>query len=514
MKKLLKVHQIVWALLLLSSQALIIAQDTQVKIVNGIIAGNKTGDIFVFKGVPFASPPVGELRWKAPQLHQNWQGVKKCNEFSASPMQSKPVPFMMWTEEFIAPPEPLSEDCLYLNIWTPSVKAKKKLPVFVWIYGGGFTSGSSACAVYDGEKFAGKGIVFVSINYRVGVFGFLAHPELTAESENHVSGNYGLLDQIEALKWIKANISAFGGDAENVTIAGQSAGSMSVTALIASPLAAGLFQRAIAQSGGIFSSNFTRKLSEAESLCEKFVKNLHPSTIEELRKLTSEELMKQISNAGMGTFAPVWDGYVLPADPAKNFEINSVPVITGWVSGDGMLAGRGATSKEDYIKKAKEKYGESAGEFLKIFPGGTSEEIDQSQSALGLISFAALPSHTLASINKKATFIYQYTHVPPDKPGFPNYGAFHTSEVPYVLHTLHKWNRNWTSLDYQLENNLNSYWVNFAKSGDPNGKGLPEWKTYDSQTGNILLIGDRIESKPWLHKKELDFIEKFNSLAR
>jgi len=328
---------LILTLLTLNYQVSIEAQEFKVKTANGIVSGSQTGDIFIFKGVPYATPPVGELRWKAPLPPGNWNGVKECIKFSASPMQSKPGPFMMWTEEFIAPPEPLSEDCLYLNIWTPSCKTRQKLPVFVWIYGGGFMSGSSACAVYDGEDFAKKGIVFVSINYRVGVFGFLAHPELSRESESLVSGNYGILDQVAALKWIKANISKFGGDRGNVTVAVQSAGSMSVTVLLASPLASGFFHRAIAQSGGIFSSRMARRLSEAESIGAKLFENLQSKSIEELRKLPSTDLMKQTSRTGMGVFAPVWDGYVLPADPSKRFEINNVPVITGWVSGDGML---------------------------------------------------------------------------------------------------------------------------------------------------------------------------------
>ncbi len=490
------------------------AQEVSVKTVNGIVSGTKTGDIFTFKGVPFAAPPVGEFRWKAPQPLKDWKGVKECVKFSASPMQSKPVPFMMWTEEFISPPEPLSEDCLYLNIWTPSNKPNQNLPVFVWIYGGGFTSGSSACAVYDGEEFAKKGVVFISINYRVGVFGFLAHPELTKESENHVSGNYGILDQIEALRWIKANISLFGGDPGNVTIAGQSAGSMSVTVLLASPVASGLFQRAIAQSGGIFSSRIARRLGDAEIAGAKLFANLQASSIAELRKLPATDLIKKTSGGGMGSFAPVWDGYVLPSDPSGNFEINNVPVITGWVSGDAMLSNSGTPSKDDYVKKAKETYGESAEEFLRIFPAETSDEIKQSQTTLGMLSFAGLPSHALASRNKEATYVYYYTHVPPVKQGLQDYGAFHTSEVPYVLHTLHMWNRQWTTLDYQLEENLSDYWVNFAKSGNPNGPGLPQWNIYDKQSGSILLVGDKIECKPALFRKELDFLQKSNPIAK
>lgn len=512
MKKIIKIQLAILLILIIAGPNRLEAQDVKVKTINGTIAGSKTDDILIFKGVPFAAPPVGDLRWKAPQPLKNWNGVKECTNFSPSPVQSKPVTFMMWTEEFIAPPEPLSEDCLYLNIWTPA--SAKKLPVFVWIYGGGFTSGSSACAVYDGEEYARKGVVFVSINYRVGVFGFLAHPELSKESPDHVSGNYGLLDMVEALKWIKANITRFGGDPGNVTIAGQSAGSMAVTALIASPLASGLFHRAIAQSGGIFSSRFASILSEAEKRGSKLFANLAANTIADLRKLPATDLMQKTSGGAMGGFAPVWDGYVLPSDPSADFAINSVPVITGWVSGDGGLMGAGTKSRDEYIKKSKETYGESAEEYLKIFPAETDEQLKQSQENMGMLSFAGLPARALAAKNKKATFIYYYTHVPPDKPGFPNYGAFHTSEVPYVLHTLHKWNRTWTDFDYKLEENLTSYWVNFAKSGDPNGAGLPIWKTYDKQSGNILLIGDKTETTPALFKKEFDFLDKFNSKSK
>ena len=219
----------VWlSISLLICSLTISAQLSVVNTVNGTVSGYKSGDIAIFKGIPFAAPPVGEFRWKAPQPVKNWTGVLKCEKFSASPIQNKPVPFMMWTKEFITPPGNLSEDCLYLNVWTPAQSDKEKLPVFVWIYGGGFSSGSAACDVYDGEEMAKKGIIFISFNYRVGVLGFLAHPELSAESENKVSGNYGLLDQVAALTWINENIKSFGGDPEKVTIGGQSAGSMSV----------------------------------------------------------------------------------------------------------------------------------------------------------------------------------------------------------------------------------------------------------------------------------------------
>src|SRR3982751_5016559 len=250
----------------------------------GLISGatNNDGKIHVFKGIPFAAPPVGELRWKAPQPVQHWSGIRECDSFSASPMQESPAPFSMWSEEFLIRKQPISEDCLYLNVWTSSILPTKKLPVLVWIYGGGFSSGGTNVPIYDGEAMAKKGIVFVSINYRVGIFGFFAHPELTKESTTHSSGNYGLMDQIAALQWVQKNIAAFGGDPNNVTIAGQSAGSMSVNCLVASPLAKGLFNKAIAESGAQLVSGALRgntTLQQAEQDGAKVVTSLHVSGI-------------------------------------------------------------------------------------------------------------------------------------------------------------------------------------------------------------------------------------------
>src|SRR6185369_557431 len=222
-----------------------------VKTKAGLVSGTATNAIHIFKGIPFAAPPINDLRWKAPQAVKPWSGTLACTKFGPSPVQNDPKPFRMWTQEFITPAESLSEDCLYLNVWTPAKSSSGKLPVLVWIYGGGFVSGSGACPVYDGENIAKDGIVYVTINYRVGIFGFLAHPDLSAESPNKSSGNYGLMDQIAALKWVKENIAAFGGDPNKVTIAGQSAGSFSVHALVASPLTKGLIRGAIAQSGAM-----------------------------------------------------------------------------------------------------------------------------------------------------------------------------------------------------------------------------------------------------------------------
>lgn len=488
------------------------AQNPIVQTANGKVQGNFNTDktIRTFKGIPFAAPPVGDLRWKEPQSPQNWSGIKQCTSFSASPIQNKPQPFYCWTEEFIAQPEPLSEDCLYLNIWSGAKSKTEKRPVFVWIYGGGLSSGSANCAIYDGEEMAKQGVVFVSINYRVGVLGFMAHPELSKESGHTASGNYGFLDQIAALKWIQKNIAAFGGNPQNVTIAGQSAGAFSVTALIASPLAKGLFHKAIPQSGGLLSHRLSQSLEDAEKQGSKFMEKAQCNSIAELRKKSADELQQLSNNSDVGRFGTTLDGYVLPHNLIEHFKKgahNQVPILTGWVTGDGSFLGDSKQSVEDYKKEAQTKYGDRADTFLSIFPASTNEEVKAVQQKLTLLGFAGLPSHLLASFTKQPTYLYQFAHVPPDKPNFPNYGAFHTSEVPYTLHNLHTWQRPWQDLDRGLENTISSYWVNFAKTGNPNAKGLPEWKKYDKQSGNIMILGDKIELKSAFLKKEFDFLE-------
>ena len=491
------------------------SQTKPIKTANGLVSGLQNGAVRSYLGIPFAAPPVGDLRWKAPQPVQNWKGIRACTKFSASPIQNKPVPFSMWTEEFIAPPEPLSEDCLYLNVWTAAKSAKEKRPVLVWIYGGGFVSGSSACAVYDGDAMAQKGVVYVSINYRVGALGFMAHPELSKESGYNASGNYAFLDQIAALQWIKQNIAAFGGDPNNVTIAGQSAGSFSINALIASPLAKGLFHRAIAQSGGLFNRARSKSLADAEKAGELFAKNAGVSSLADLRKKSPEEILKISATMPGGSFSPVNDGYVLPPDVFAHFRAgkqNQIPIMTGWVTGDGGLgAGNLNNLTAQQFKANNQKiYRDKIDAFLALFPANTDEEAKQSALKQGLVSFAVFSSHMMASTNSKASYVYQFSHVPVDKPGFPNYGAFHTSEVPFALHTLKLWNRPWRQVDYDLEKTMSDYWVNFAKNGDPNGPGLPQWKKYEPGEATVIDLGDQVLPKPGLFKAELMFIERLN----
>jgi para-nitrobenzyl esterase len=495
---------IIWLLL----YSPITAQLKNIKTQNGIVSGTTKEQISIYKGIPFAAPPVGDLRWKAPQPAKNWEGVRSCTDFSASPFQANPVPFYCWSEEFIAPPKPLSEDCLYLNVWTGAKSAQEKRPVFVWIYGGGFVSGSAACAIYDGEEMAKRGVIFVSINYRVGPFGFMAHPELSKE-QNGVSGNYGLMDQIAALQWIQRNISAFGGDPNRVTIAGQSAGSMSVNCLVASPLAKGLFRGAIAQSGGLLSNRLSNNLNDAEKMGEAFQKKTNANNLAELRQKSAEEILKASQASGL-RMSVALDGYVLPTDIQKHFregKHNDVALMTGWVAGDGGFMGNQAISAEKFKQQAQAKYGEKAPEYLSIFTANTDKEATINQTKLTLFSFAGMPAHLWAIYNKSPSFIYQVTHVPTDKPDFPNYGAFHTSEVPYALHTLHTWKRPWQEHDLAVENLMSSYWINFIKTGNPNGESLPKWDKYDKKEGIILEIDKETVQKPALFKKEFDFLE-------
>jgi para-nitrobenzyl esterase len=478
--------------------------------VSGALSADST--VRIYKGVPYAAPPVGELRWKAPQPVKPWSGVLKADKFPPSPIQGKPAPFMMWTEEFITPEEPLSEDCLYLNIWTAAKTPQHKLPVLVWIHGGGFVSGSGACAVYDGEALAKEGIVYVSINYRLGVFGYLAHPDLTKESPYHASGNYAVLDQIEALKWIKENIASFGGDPDKVTIAGQSAGSFSVQTLVASPLAKGLFRGAIAQSGASF-NRMSMKLAAAEKAGLALTEKAGVSSINDLRKMSADKVFSLTNEIPRGSFLPIIDGYVIPDDMRNIFvnkKHNDVALMAGWVTGDAALAVGTVQPAEKFKEFAANTYGDKKDDFLKIFPASDDLEAKRSQEKLAIMNFAAFTNHLWAALNSSKSYLYQFSYVPTDKPGFPNYGAFHTSDVPFALRTLTLWDRPWREVDYAVEKTMSSYWINFVKTGNPNGVSLPEWKNYDKQHGYILEFTEIPELNTDMYKKEFQFLESVN----
>lgn len=494
------------------------AQNNVIKTDGGLISGIHDNDagIYIYKGIPFAAPPVGNLRFKPPQPVTHWQGLKKCDAFAASPMQNKPVPFMMYTTPYLIPPSPINEDCLYLNVWTAAKSSNEKRAVMVWIYGGGFVSGGTACAIYDGANMAKKGVVFVSIPYRVGVFGFLAHPELSKESNGKGSGNYAFLDLLAGLHWVKKNIAAFGGDPDNVTIVGQSAGAFAVNTLVASPLANGLFKHAIAESGGMFSADGRQlSLHDAEEDGESFMHKIHVTSIEELRKIPADSLQKISASF---TASPVIDGYVLPGSIYSIFnndKQNNAAVLTGWNADDGFPSDN-IPDSATYAKQAEKKYGALSNEYLQAFPGNTKTEISKSLFALNRDNLFAWQAYTWAKLETlkghNNVYVYLFKRTAPDE---EQYGAFHSSEIPYALDNLDTWNLSWTDADNQLADIMSDYWINFAKTGNPNGASLPEWNAYKSSENMIMMLDINKQSmQPVSVTNEFDFLDKYQNQLR
>ncbi len=485
-----------------------------VKVDGGLISGtiNSNGDVHIFEGIPFAAPPVGVLRWKSPQPVIPWKGVKKCDAFGPSPMQGDPVPFGPWSEEYLIPKKPISEDCLYLNVWTGAALPKERRPVLVWIYGGGFMSGGSGVPVYDGEATAKKGIVFVSINYRVGIFGFFAHPELTKESIHNASGNYGLMDQVAALKWVQKNISAFGGDPNNVTIAGQSAGSMSVNCLVASPLCKGLFKKAIAESGAsLIKSTFSGNniLSSAEKEGERVAKSLNAANINDLRKIPAGDLMK----VAAAFRSPIVDGYVLPESIAEIFKEdkqNDVALLTGWNENDGVIFGKPPTADE-FKKQAEKNYGDDASKFLQLYPANNDDEAAASQGKLSRDIIFGIQNYTWANEqseeSKHKVYVYRFARKLPATGDYKKYGAFHTGEVAYAYDNLDFVHRcPWEQTDRDLAKTMSWYWANFIISGDPNRKDLPEWPAYNTKNFSVMVLDEHPHAETLPGREGLDFL--------
>jgi len=489
-----------------------------VKVEGGLLSGVAGTDrqVQVFKGIPFAAPPVGEGRWAAPKPVRVWSGVKAADKFSASCMQSIVSERKPWTYEFMAHNE-ISEDCLYLNVWTAAKAASEKRAVYVYIYGGGFQEGSAAVPVYDGEGLAKKGLVVVTFNYRLGVLGFLAHPELSKESGHNASGNYGLMDQIAVLRWVKKNIAAFGGDPEKVTIGGQSAGGMSVQALTTSPLAKGLFAGAIVESGGssIGSGGITlrsRTLAEAEKDGEKFAEAKGAKSLADLRAMSWEKLTQQAGLGGM-RFAPIVDGYLQPLPVRETIQKglqNDVPTLTGANLGElGGLGPSTPVTAESFRAQAQKRYGDLADEFLKLYPAGDDEQARVSQAASArdqaLVSMY-LWAEERAKTAKTPAYLYLWDHALPG-PDAARFGAFHTSEVPYVMNTLVMSDRPFTEADHKIADMMSSYWVNFVKSGDPDGEGLPKWQPAAAKH-EIMEVGDKTGPIAAADAERFAFFEK------
>lgn len=461
---------------------------------SGPVTGQRDGDLNIYKGIPFAEPPVGSLRWRAPQPVRPWKATLAATAFAPACMQT-PNPSMN------VPSQPVSEDCLYLNVWSPAAAAKEKLPVIVWIHGGGFSFGSTAMSLFDGAALARKGVVFVSTAYRVGPFGFLAHPELSAESPHHVSGNYGLLDQIAALEWVKANIAAFGGDPARVTIMGESAGSISVSMLAQSPMARGLFNGIIAESGGAFGAagDPVMTLAAAEKEGQAFAGVVGATTLEALRKMPANAL---IHSAPTGRFPfsfmsswPIIDGHVLPDDPVKLYQagrFSDVPVLMGYNDREGALfpAARSADQFKAYVVG---RYGQRGPDILAAYPAendtqAAASAIDLTTDVMFGVNHYLWMRMQLAH-GKSPLFQYHFTHNPPARTGVPS-GPIHGAELPYVFDNLSVRNIGWTPADRATAAAMSSYWTNFAKRGDPNGPGLPAWPAMTATDPKSLYFGD------------------------
>ncbi|MFD2937042.1 carboxylesterase/lipase family protein [Spirosoma flavum] len=477
----------------------------QAKTANGIVEGvNEPSGIRAFKGIPFGQPPVGELRWKEPQPVKNWEGVRKTEKFGPRAMQ-RPIFGDMGFRS-----DGMSEDCLYLNVWTPAKSANEKLPVLVYFYGGGFVAGDGSEGRYDGESMARKGIVALTVNYRLGVFGFFAHPELTKESSHHSSGNYAYFDQVAALRWVQQNIAAFGGDPKRVTIAGESAGSIAVSALMVSPLSKGLIAGAIGESGSLLGGLPPAPLAKGEEAGSKFATGAGANSLTELRAMSAEQLLEAASKPGVPWFTATIDGYFFPKTPMEIFaagEQAHVPLLVGWNSEEmnsRAVLGKETPTPENYTSAVKKLYNDRADEVLKLYPGSTEEEVLQSATALASDRFLAYSTWKWADMQSKTGGkpVYRYYYSRP-RPGMtpemgnatpglaggvvkstdatavkvaPATGAVHSAEIEYAMGNLAT-NKTyaWTPDDYKVSEVMQNYFANFIKTANPNGPGLPKW---------------------------------------
>jgi para-nitrobenzyl esterase len=489
------------------------------KVEGGMVEGVVSGDIAVFKGIPYAAPPVGDLRWKPPQPVKAWTGVLRADKFG--PMC--PQPGVQSNDSTALKP---SEDCLYLNVWTPAKSRKEMLPVMVWIYGGGFSSGATSVPWYNGENLAKRGVIVVSVGYRVGPLGFLPHPELDAESANHVSGNYGLLDQIEGLKWVQNNISAFGGDPKRVTIFGESAGAISVSMLCASPLTKGLFWGAISESGSSFfpvtdSLNVfdcVVTLAGAEKRGIEFMKRMGCSNIAELRKVPPEKWMNDPASQ-MGYFWPVVDGYVIAGDQTSLYNegrYNDVHVIIGTNSDEGSMFVRNQ-KPEEYIKGVKMRFGPFAERILKLYPVDSTGGTYRSAADIFRDVEFAWTGRTWARLQEKTgkskVFVYYFDQFrnEPFWPGMPMPdGAAHASEIVYVFGTLDlNYGANITPEEKGLSETMEKYWTNFARTGDPNGEGLPVWPVYRDDGKTVMYLKGTPETIGVPNLEKLNLVDEY-----
>jgi para-nitrobenzyl esterase len=518
------------------------ASANRVKTANGTVEGTtEQSGVRSFKGIPFAQAPVGELRWKAPQPAKNWQGVRKADKFGPRAMQRAIFGDMNFRSDG------MGEDCLYLNVWTPAKTNKERLPVLVYFYGGGFMAGDGSEPRYDGESMAQKGIVALTVNYRLGVFGFFAHPELTKESPHKASGNYGLMDQAAALRWVKQNIAAFGGDPNKVTIAGESAGSFSVSAQMASPLAKDLIAGAIGESGSLLSLQPLTTLSQAEQNGVQFAKGVGANSLAALRAMPAEQLLEATAKPETPRFSAISDGYFFPKSPVATFQAGEqakVPLLAGWNSEEmnyRAILGEDQPTPENYQKAVQKLYGERAQEVLKLYPAATEEEVMQAATDLAGDRFIGYSTWKWLEVHGKTsgkpTYRYYYARPRPEmtpemgdaSPGLaggvvrgsdasamkipPARGAVHSAEIEYAMGNLST-NKvyAWKPEDYNVSELMQEYFANFIKTGDPNGAGLPQWPAANKgQQVQVLHIDVNTQAKPDNSRERYLLLEQLSS---
>ena len=515
-----------------------IMAQTQVKTAEGILEGKDLSGITVFKGVPFAAPPVGNLRWKAPQPVEKWEGVRKATEYGPNPMQEALFGDMNFGTKVN------SEDCLYLNIWTPAKTMKEHLPVLIYFNGGGLMAGSGSEPRYAGDAMARKGIISITANYREGIFGFFAHPQLSKETSYKGSGNYGFMDQVAAIQWVKDNIEAFGGDPNRITIVGESAGSMSVSALMASPLCQGLFAQAMGSSGSVMGFNKVLTLKEAEQKGVKLAKQIGKKNIKDLRALPAEELMKLAAVKAIPTYNI--DGYFLTEQPTETYAKGNqtkVPLLVGGnnqeMSPWALLAGKQPTV-ENLKAGAKAMFGDNVDEAFRLY-GINSDKDVLEQPGINLASDLFLDYSTWkwGNMHKltsgQPVYRYRYCHPRPAmaikgkvaglaggvvdaKEGQPQMpqdkGAVHSADIEYAMGTLPT-NRvyDWQPEDYMVSDIFSQYYVNFVKTGNPNGLGLVEWPSTNGKAVAPVLqidVNTTVKADEQMEKR-YDFIDKIVS---
>lgn len=488
----------------------------------GRVAGiaSRDGAVRVFKGIPFAAAPTGPLRWRAPSPAPAWEGVLHADRYGAAPVQPmhhRDQIFFQAAQAVGAREGAYSEDCLTLNIWTPAQSAGMRLPVMLWFYGGGNRSGAGSQGIFDGENLARRGVVLVTFNYRLGSLGFLAHPELSAESDSGCSGNQSLQDDIAALQWIRRNIAAFGGDPGCVTIFGESAGAGHVNCLMASPLAKGLFHRAIGQSSGRFrgAGGGMASLARAEAAGLRFAEGQKAASLEALRLRPADELVRP---AG---FDFIVDGHALTDDVQSVFERGAqhdVPLLVGSNADEGTPYPQTATAAE-FIDQARIRYGTQVDDFIALYPSGSDAEAHASGLASTRDSRFGWQIHQWSRLHRRSAkspvYVYYFHRTPPFPPGAryrelhppQRYGAFHSAEVVYAFNNLRLKDWPWQEADHRLSDAMAAYWTNFAKTGDPNGAGLPSWPGFAESGSRVLHLGDDITEGPAMHRPAMAFFD-------